>query len=169
MTDEALEFGLKRRVKRKDAKRHPLSDTNQFSFELECDALKQIVIVAMDEIDGAHLRQLLDVTQPRYLLDLRHVVRFDNPGSSRDHFFNHLSKSRASYARDPIAWHTIDVAPFAVDADLLPARLRFEVIEQLHDNVVLLVSKPTESRKLASVLNLALSRESTSNWVIQIT
>ncbi|MCL6698884.1 hypothetical protein LZ496_08840 [Sphingomonas sp. NSE70-1] len=169
MTDHGLELTQKKRSKGKRAVRPRLSDAGQFSFDLQHNALKQIVIVAMDEIDGVHLRQLLDVTQPKYLLDLRHVVRFDNPGSSRDHFFNHLSKTKSLYTRDPIAWHSIDTAPLSVDADMLPARVRYEVVEQHDNNVMLLVSKPTESRKLASVLNLALSRDRATNWVIHIT
>jgi hypothetical protein len=169
MTDEAGHTTTKRRARAKRRVRLRSASSEQFTFNLEPNLLKQIVIVAMDEIDGAALRQLLDVTQPKYLLDLRHAVRFDNPGSSREHFFNHLSKTKSLYFRDPIAWHSMNTAPLAIDADLLPARVRFEVIEQQDDNVMLLVSRQTESRKLASVLNLALSQDRAPNWVIHIT
>lgn len=168
MTEQGLEVATKKRSKAKGNMRLRPVHTDQLSFDLQQDPLKQIVIVAMDEIDGTHLRQLIDLTQPKFLLDLRHVVRFDNPGSSRDHFFNLLSKSKSLYTREPIAWHSIDTAPLAVDVSMLPARVRHEVVEQHHSNVVLLVSKSAECRKLASVLNLALSRDRATNWVIHI-
>jgi hypothetical protein len=168
MMGENLELAQKRKAKLKRGRRAGAADPDQFALELQPNVLKQIIIVAMDEIDGAHLRQLIQSAQPMCLRDLRHGVRVANPGSSREHFFNYLSKTRSLYSRDPIAWHSIDMAPLAVDASLLPPRVRYEVIEQQDNNVVLLVAKPTESRKLASVLNFALSQKSTGNWAIQM-
>jgi hypothetical protein len=149
------------------AKADPSESTGQMSLVFNERKMRRIVLVAMDEIHGSRLQSVITSLCPSAVVDLRHAVRFDLPGTNRRRLFEEMEKVRALYVRAPLEWHRLEARPMSVDARILPVRLRHEVIERNTGHLLLLVPKSTHLRFIASALNLALSVEQVAGWQIE--
>lgn len=138
----------------------------QLSLALDDEPARRIVVAALDRIHGARLHELMTELHPALVLDLRHSVRFDLPGTSRTLFLDRISRLRSCYMRAPIEWHRIDVRP-ATTGGALPVRLHHELLEREHGNVMLLVAQPEHGRHMSSILNLELARAKAQGWRIE--
>ncbi|MET0376525.1 MAG: hypothetical protein ABW128_20015 [Rhizorhabdus sp.] len=145
----------------------PSEPTGQMSLVFDEQTIRRIVLVAMDEIHGSRVQNAIFSLRPSAVVDLRHAVRFDLPGTSRRRFFDEMEKVGALYVRTPVEWHRLETKPMAVNAAVLPVRLRHEVIERNKGHMLLLVPKSTHLRFIASALNLAMSSEHISGWKLE--
>jgi hypothetical protein len=139
----------------------------QLRLKFDDEPVRRIVLVAMDEIDGWQLHELVIALKPFAAVDLRHAVRFDLPGTNRARFFDDLSQLHALYIREPIEWHHIEKNPMVTTSDILPLRVRYEVLEQETGHILLMVPRYSHSRVMASALNLALSTRKSHGWRIE--
>lgn len=138
----------------------------QFQFELKDGEIRHILIVVMDEVHGSRLASAVDRLPPVVVVDLRQTLRFDQPGLSRTSFFDHLSRLRSVYLREPIEWHQLPTKHIN-DKSSLPIRLYHEAVERWEGHIALLVSKLEHARYLESVLNIALMERRPDGWEIE--
>lgn len=103
---------------------------------------------------------------PVLVMDLRHSIRFDLPGTSRSLFLDRVAYLRSCYMREPIEWHRLEIRPATVGGRL-PPKLHHEVVERGNGNLMLLVAKPEHGRHVSSMLNLALAGTRTQGWRIE--
>lgn len=133
-------------------------------FDLPSEPELIIKIVAMDSVHGRLLNEILEQFEPEVVLDLRHAVRFDLPGTSRQLVFSHLSRLHAHYSVDSIPWHAIQPTDLMTMQWGLSPRLLHELLHEGSSRLLLLVPKPDHARLLASYLNRVLSEQSTQEW-----
>lgn len=141
--------------------------SGQFRFNFDVEPVRRIVLIPMDEVDGAVLHQLLCELAPVAAMDLRHAVRFDLPGTNRNRFFNDLKLTDTLYVREPIEWHALELSPFVTDSNLVPVRLFHEIVEREDGHVMLLLPDKKSAVIMASALNLALTLKRTHGWRIE--
>lgn len=138
----------------------------QLELDLGDDRIRRILVAAMDRIHGLRLHELVAEVHPVTVLDLRHTIRFDLPGTSRLMFLESVSRVRSLYMRVPMEWHG-DVQS-AVNVDVvLPVRLHHEVVERRDGNLMLLVKKPEHALRISSMLNVTLSKSDLHGWDIE--
>lgn len=143
------------------------ADANgQFEFELDGGEIRCFLIVAMDEVHGSKLLAELERHHPAIVLDLRSILRFDQPGISRSAFFRILSRTHSHYMREPVIWGDIQLRHMNAST-YLPARLYHETVERWEGNVALLVSKIAQAKHLEALLNLTLSQRRPTGWGIE--
>lgn len=128
---------------------------------------KKIVVVAMDHMHGAQFRSLILSLKPRTVIDLRHLIRFDLPGTSRAEIFSCFSRVHALYVNDSLPWHELQPRDFMTDGNSLSHRLSHEVIERDNSPIMLLASKVEDARLLASYLHRITSSSMKGAWVIE--
>lgn len=126
----------------------PLDGQNQY---------RQIFIVPMDEIHGRRLCNLIVGTMPKTVIDLRHVIRFDLPGSNRKKIFRCLETSNSQYTRLPISWHLIQAQDIMSGKDLFPDQLTQEIIKQKETPTLMLVASKIQTRLLITFVSQVIS------------
>ena len=109
-----------------------------------------IVIVPMDHIHGVQLCRLILDLKPRTAVDLRHLIRFDLPGTSRTEIFHHLKNAHTLYVKASLPWHELQPRDFITDGTPLSQRLNHEVVERKDSPVLLFASKKDEARYLTA-------------------
>jgi hypothetical protein len=138
----------------------------QFQLELKDGDIRHILIVVMDQVHGSRFASAVDRLPPVVVVDLRQTLRFDQPGLSRASFFDHLTKLRAVYMREPIEWHHFPTKHINHNRSL-PTRLYHEAVERWEGHIALLVSKFEHARYLESMLNMALMERRPDGWEIE--
>lgn len=138
----------------------------QFRLELKDGEIRHIRIIPMDLIHGTRLSTVFDRIHPTIVLDLRKTLRFDQPGLSRHAFFNHLSRIRSTYFREPVEWPKLKAYHLS-SRQSLPVRVYHEAVERWDGHIVLLVSKAEHARYLEVALNRALSEHRSDGWDIE--
>jgi hypothetical protein len=152
-------------IPQEDGSRVDNSD-RQLSLNFADPSCRLFMIAVTGSLHGRRLTDVIDKTSPRYVVDLRDVLRFDLPGLTRNLFFNNLSSKGVNYTRVPMRWH--DVSPRALTVSgTLPPRLYHEAVEQTEGNLVLLVSRPEHALHTHALLNMALSINSRNSWRIE--
>ena len=163
-----LVSGLEKAFPALSKQRLEWESNGQFRLPFEDEAaVRRIVIVVMDTIHGTRLHSYLDDLRPKVVLDVRHAIRFDLPGTSRVQFFENIHNVGASYFQEPIEWHELKAQPLTVDDRLFSQRIRYEVVEHCNGHLMLLVSKCAHLRLLLPVLNFSLTRNHPPGWRIE--
>ncbi len=143
-------------------------DGYQFFLPFDETAVKtQIVIVAMDHIHGVQLCRLILDLKPRTAVDLRHLIRFDLPGTSRTEIFQHFKNAHTLYVKASLPWHELQPRDFITDGTPLSQRLIHEVLERKDSPVLLFASKRDEARYLTAYLHRVLSSQAKHPWKIE--
>lgn len=126
----------------------------------------RVEIVAMDGLHGRRLCELIMSNKPKVALDLRHVIRFDLPGTSREQVLGYFRAANTLYVRDPLPWHTLQRKDFVAGERVLSQRLEHETVEQKQSPVMLFVPKVEHIGFLASYLNRVFSNRGDGQWKI---
>ena len=138
---------------------------HQFSLPfVDKPADRQTVIVPMEHIHGEQLCRLITDLKPQVVIDLRYVIRFDLPGTSRASIFRHIRAASSSYITIPVPWHQCQARDFMADKALLPARFTQEILNREGSAVLLLVARRTEARYLATYIHRILADQAGSSW-----
>lgn len=153
-------------VRTDQATRHRIDQDGQYELDFFNEETRSFLIVAMDEVHGLKLLSEIERVHPSIVLDLRSILRFDQPGISRAKFFGILNRTDAVYCREDMHWSKIKIRHMGVSAHL-PQRLFHEAVERWEGNIALLVSKNLQARHLETMLNLTLSQWRPSGWGIE--
>lgn len=127
----------------------------------------QIIVVAMDQVHGIQLCNLILEAKPRKAIDLRHLIRFDLHGTNRAEIFRHFEKANTTYIRAPLPWHHLQPNNFISDDALLSQQFLPESVEREERPILFLTSKKTEVRYLISHLHRVLSMGARRPWRIE--
>lgn len=140
----------------------------QLGLPFEGDGgVQRILIVAMDEIHGSQFLALLRSVRPKAVVDLRHLIRFDLPGTNRDEVFYNLSHLRSLYVNASVPWHQLRRQDLISNDTSISQRLDHEVVERQDSPLVLLTAKKSELFEIAAYLNRSLSTRSNRAWKIE--
>lgn len=138
-----------------------------FSFyDVETQHGQRIEIVAMDGLHGRHLCELIMSRKPKVTLDLRHVIRFDLPGTSREQVLSYFRATNTLYVRDPIPWHDLQRRDFISGNRIISQRLEHETVERKQSPIMLFVPKDEHVKLLTSYLNRVFSMRGEGPWEI---
>lgn len=150
--------------------RGPYAPSNEqlcFSFDDEVSHDNHLVeIVSMDGIHGKHLCQLILENRPKVVVDLRHVIRFDFPGTSREQVLRHFRAASTLYVREPLPWHDLHRRDFISGDRILSQRLEHETVERKQSPVMLFVPKAEHVSLLTAYLNRVFSSRREGRWKI---
>ena len=139
-------------------------DSIQQQLELPFEVgQKHVAIVAMDVIHGLRLRRLIESLQPQVVVDVRYLLRFDLPGTSRNEIFHTLQESKSSYVKATIALHELSYRHFMSGDAAMPDSFLREVTERDNTRIIVMVSKIDDCKSIATYLNIALS-SSRHSW-----
>lgn len=126
-----------------------------------------IVIVPMERMNGPSFRDLLKTRSPAAAVDLRALIRFDLPGTSREDIFRAMSAQKTHYVKDPLPWHDLDARAWAtLDAPVSNA-LVHEISERKAECVFVLVYRHAEAQSIAVHLNRVLSQRLRTPWRVE--
>ncbi|MDW9776535.1 hypothetical protein GOA89_33170 [Sinorhizobium meliloti] len=139
----------------------------QLSFDLEHGQEKRVILVAMAALHGQRFTELIASIKPKIVLDTRHAIRFDLPGTSRSHVFAKLASVHAFYTKASIPWHELRAEDFMVERGPLSQRLHHEILEREEDCIMVLLSDAQHLRLFRSYLNRQLSSSSSRDWTIE--
>ena len=143
------------------------SEQLSFSFNnVETQVDHRVEIVAMDSLHGKRLCKLIMSSKPTVALDLRHVIRFDLPGTSREQVLSYLRAINTLYVRDPIPWHNLQRRDFISGDRVISQRLEHETVERKQSPVLLFVPKDEHVRLLTAYLNRVFSKRGEGPWEI---
>lgn len=126
-----------------------------------------ILIVTMDGMNGEVFRGLIRERRPSSAIDLREMIRFDLPGSSREDVFRTLQAASTHYVKDPLPWHRLDAHAWAALEGPLSNTLVHEIAERDAHCVLVLVYRHAEARAIASHLTKVLSERMQGPWHIE--
>ena len=126
-----------------------------------------IVIVSMETMNGSRLRGLIQDRRPDAAIDLRELIRFDLPGTSREDVFRALSIHHTHYVKDPLPWHRLDARALGLLEYPVSNTLVHEITERDADCVLVFVYKHDEARSIASHLTKVLSQRIEGPWHIE--
>lgn len=142
-------------------------DEIQLSFEFcQNEKSNKLTIVVMETVHGLDFCNLVSDLVPKIILDMRLSVRFDLPGSSRDHIFNQFKRSRALYSRASLNWHDLTHSDFMLGENSLSNRLNHELLEREESPLLILVQKPSHAQLLHSFVNRQLKGNGKENWSV---
>ena len=125
-----------------------------------------VFIVVTNEMHGQSICKLVETERPQSVMDLRHLLRFDMPGISREGFFDQLRMSCARYVRIPVPWHELGAREFMAGDVSISPELTSALVARKGSKVVLLVSTEQEAVQLSVYINALLSRESSESWKV---
>ena len=165
------EGGAPRRVNRTALSKDKISVPvgHQLPLPLDDKSIKRkIIIVIANETHGRTMCKLIEDEEPHSVLDLRHLVRFDMPGITREVFFEQLRMYSSRYVRIPISWHKLSQRDFMSGNVCIPIELTREVTADDARTRVLLVSTEREASGLAVFINEVLSMEEKESWKVVI-
>lgn len=126
-----------------------------------------IVVVPMETMNGPALRGLIQNRRPNAAVDLRELIRFDLPGTSREDVFRTLHTYHTYYVKDPLPWHRLDARALALLDGPVSNTLVHEIAERSAACVFVLVYKHDDARSIASHLNKVLSERMDGPWHIE--
>jgi len=132
-----------------------------------CHEEKQVFLVAMGTVHGSRFMELIHSIKPKIVVDTRYSIRFDLPGTSRDHVFAKFSNLQAFYSKASIPWHQLSASDFMVDKGPISIRLHHEILERAEDRIMVLIPDTQHLRLLRSYLNREVSKSSEVNWRIE--
>ena len=127
---------------------------------------RRTFIVPMDHIHGGRLCNLIMELKPQAVIDLRHVIRFDLPGTNRDRVFRHIRAVGSCYMTIPVPWHQFQARDFMAGETSLSDQLTQEVVKREGSPVLLFVSRRTEVRLVATYIHQILSSQARSSWQV---
>jgi hypothetical protein len=144
-----------------------LSEQLSFAFD-DADAHvdHRVEIVAMEGLHGKRLCELIVSKRPKVALDLRHVIRFDLPGTSREQVLSYFRATRTLYVREPIPWHNLQRKDFIAGDRVISQRLEHETVERNQSPVMIFVPKDEQVGLLTAYLNRVLSKRKEGLWAI---
>lgn len=166
VTKESYELSVPTEV---SGARSRVASNEQLSFSFEDDDRfdgRRIEIVSMDGLHGKRLCELILSKKPRVALDLRHVIRFDLPGTSREQVLSYFRAANTLYVRDPLPWHALQRKDFIAGNRVISQRLEHETVERKHSPVMLFVPKDEHAGFLAAYLNRVFSTRGGEPWEI---
>ena len=144
-----------------------VSEQPSFSFDdTETQGSCCVEIIAMNNLHGKRLCELIISKKPKVVMDLRHLIRFDLPGTSREQILNYFRATKTLYVRDPIPWHNMKRRDFISGDRVISQRLEHETIERKQSPVMLFVPKDEHVNLLAAYLNRVFSERSECPWTI---
>lgn len=126
-----------------------------------------VLIVPMVTMNGSTLRGLINERRPNSAVDLRELIRFDLPGTSREDVFRTLQVHHTYYVKDPLPWHRLDARALAMLDGPVSNKLVHEIAEQRAACIFVLVYKHDEARSIASHLTKVLSERMVGPWHIE--
>lgn len=126
-----------------------------------------ILIVSMDAMNGATLRGLISEWRPDSAVDLREMIRFEIPGTSREDVFRTLRIHQTHYVPDPLPWHRLDARAWALLEAPISSKLVHEIAERSPACVFVFVQKHDEVRSIAAHLTKVLSERMRGPWHIE--
>jgi len=152
-----------------EARRSRVRSGEQLSFsfaDVEVRDGHRVEIVAMDGLHGRRLCELIMTKKPKVALDLRHVIRFDLPGTSREQVLSYFRATNTLYVRDPVPWHALQRRDFIAGEKVISQRLEHETVERRQSPVMLFVPKEEHVRFLTAYLNRVFSNRGDGYWEI---
>lgn len=126
-----------------------------------------VLIVSMESMNGPTLRNLISERKPASAVDLRQLIRFDLPGTSRDDVFRALSVHRTYYVKDSLPWHRLDARALATSDTPVSSVLVHEIADRGADCIFVLVYRHEEARSIASHLTRVLTQRMDGPWRIE--
>ena len=142
-------------------------EEHQLSFEFDTEQHNsKLAIAVMDTVHGADLCRFIDEFSPKVALDMRFSIRFDVPGSSRNHIFRQLEKCRTLYSRAAVKWHDLSPSDFMLNNAPISQRLNHELFERGETPLLVFVQKQTHAQLLHSFLNRQISKRETNDWSV---
>ena len=145
----------------------PLNEQLCFSFEEKklCES-HRIEIISMDGLHGKRLCELILSSRPKVAVDLRHVIRFDLPGTSREQVLAYFRATGTLYVREPLPWHALQRKDFISGNKIISQRLEHETVERKQSPVMLFVPKDEHINFLTAYLNRVFSNRGKGHWEI---
>lgn len=138
-----------------------------FSFDdVEARDGHRVEIVAMDGLHGRRLCELIMSKKPKVALDLRHVIRFDLPGTSREQVLSYFRATNTLFVRDPLPWHVLQRRDFIAGDKVISQRLEHETVERKQSPVMLFVPKEEHVGFITAYLNRVFSNRGDGRWEI---
>ncbi|MGF7054761.1 hypothetical protein GGC47_003965 [Bosea sp. OAE752] len=126
-----------------------------------------VLIVSMESMNGPTLRNLISERKPASAVDLRQLIRFDLPGTSREDVFRILNVNRTYYVKDSLPWHRLDARALAtLDAPVSNVLLH-EIADRRADCIFVFVYRHEEARSIASHLTKVLGPRMEGPWRIE--
>lgn len=152
-----------------EARRSRVRSGEQLSFafaDVEARDGHRVEIVVMDGLHGRRLCELIMTKKPKVALDLRHVIRFDLPGTSREQVLSYFRATNTLYVRDPLPWHALQRRDFIAGEKVISQRLEHETVERKQSPVMLFVPKEEHVGFLTAYLNRVFSSRGDGHWEI---
>ncbi|MGA1834271.1 hypothetical protein [Rhizobium wenxiniae] len=128
---------------------------------------KRVIIVPMNFIHGHRFVELVATMKPKVVLDMRHAIRFDLPGTNRSNIFARFANVEAFYTTASLPWHELSTADFMLDRGNLSQRLHHEILERAEERVMILVPEAMHARWLRIYLNRRLTEAAKSDWLVE--
>lgn len=126
-----------------------------------------ILIVPMEAMNGPTLRGLISERKPTSAVDLRQLIRFDLPGTSREDVFRTLHAHHTHYVKDPLPWHKLDARALAKLRGPVSNALVHEIAERGADCILVFVYRHDEARSIASHLSKVLAERMEGPWRVE--
>lgn len=140
----------------------------QFSLPFESkENHKNIVVISVDRAHGSDFCRLILKLKPKVAIDVRHLIRFDLPGTNRSEVFQCFKLSHTIYINESIPFHEFKPRDFLVSDNKLSQRLHHEIVERGDSPILILVSKAEEARYLTSYLHRLLSSHAAHPWKVE--
>jgi hypothetical protein len=126
-----------------------------------------VVIVPMAAMTGSTFRQLIQDRCPNSAVDLRELIRFDLPGTSREDVFKVLQNQNTYYVKDPLPWHQLDARSLSTMDAPVSNLLVHEIVDRGANCIFVLVYRQAEAISIASHLTKVLSARLSCPWHIE--
>jgi hypothetical protein len=126
-----------------------------------------VAIVPMEQIHGERFHAAFDKIRPKVVIDLRHAIRFDLPGTNRLAIFRLFSKVQTFYTIASLPWHQLEARRLMTENWDLSERLTHEVLERRQSPVMLLVPLTEHAIMLRSYLNRVLNERAKISWCME--
>lgn len=155
------------RLERPTHHAQPVFEQQQLSFEfIDEQHGSKLAIAVMDTVHGADLCRFIDEFSPKVALDMRFSIRFDVPGSNRNHIFRQLEKCRTLYSRAAVKWHDLSPSDFMLSDAPISQRLNHELFERGETPLLVFVQKTAHAHLLHSFLNRQISGRDMDDWSV---
>ena len=143
-----------------------------FGFQLPLPFDDEIVeldffVVAANELEGFDLCGIISELSPIEIIDLRHVVRFDFPGSNRKHFFQCVKNVSAEYILEPVPWHKMSIKEIMGGGDQALNVILSNLLSGKRGRILFMVTTFSEIEKLEICINFLLSTEGNQSWKVE--
>lgn len=126
-----------------------------------------VVVVPMEGMNGPSLKSLISSRRPNSAVDLRELVRFDLPGTSREDVFHFLRTHRTHYVKDPLPWHRLAARDLIAHTGPISQLMMHEITERGAECILVFVYRREDARSLASHLNRVMAERITGPWHIE--